>query len=109
MALKRSIWQQRLSLSSQKIGIIVAMKQIIQNVRTGQVEQREVPLPACGAGEVLVATRASLISAGTEKMVMEFAGKSLLGKAQERPDLLQKVVQKVQRDGVIYALSAAIG
>jgi 2-desacetyl-2-hydroxyethyl bacteriochlorophyllide A dehydrogenase len=109
MALKRSIWQQRLSLSSQKIGIIVAMKQIIQNVRTGQVEQREVPLPACGAGEVLVATRASLISAGTEKMVMEFAGKSLLGKAQERPDLLQKVVQKVQRDGVIDALSAAFG
>lgn len=85
------------------------MKQIIQNVRTGATEQREVPTPACGAGEVLVATRASLISAGTEKMVMEFAGKSLLGKAQERPDLVQKVVQKIQRDGVVDALSAAFG
>lgn len=75
-------------------------KQIIQNLKTGNLEHMEVPTPACGAGEVLVATRASLISAGTERMVMDFAGKSMLGKAKERPDLVKKVLAKMNRDGI---------
>lgn len=85
------------------------MKQVVQNVRSGQVELKEVPIPAYGSGEVLVQLEASLISAGTEKMVMDFAGKSLLGKAQERPDLVRKVLQKVQRDGAAAALQSAFG
>lgn len=85
------------------------MKQVVQNVRSGQVELKQVPVPSCGAGEVLVRVQASLISAGTEKMVMEFAGKSLIGKAKERPDLVKKVLQKVQRDGAVAALQSAFG
>ncbi len=85
------------------------MQQVIQNVRSGKVQLKEVPIPSCGAGEVLVRVQASLISAGTEKMVMDFAGKSLLGKAQERPDLVKKVLQKVQRDGASAALQSAFG
>ncbi|MCA3243971.1 MAG: Gfo/Idh/MocA family oxidoreductase [Alphaproteobacteria bacterium] len=85
------------------------MKQVVQNVRSGQVQLKEVPIPACGSGEVLVRVEASLISAGTEKMVMDFAGKSLLGKAKERPDLVKKVLQKVQRDGAAAALQSAFG
>jgi predicted dehydrogenase len=80
------------------------MQQIVQNLRSGKVEQISVPMPACGAGEVLVATQASLISAGTEKMLMEFAGKSLIGKAQERPDLVRKVRAKIARDGLLDTL-----
>jgi predicted dehydrogenase/threonine dehydrogenase-like Zn-dependent dehydrogenase len=80
------------------------MPQLIQNLKSGKVELKEVPTPGCGASEVLVATQASLISAGTERMVMDFAGKSLVGKAKERPDLVKKVVAKMQRDGVASTL-----
>lgn len=51
------------------------------------------------AGGILVRTQASLISAGTERMMMKLARKSLLGKAKERPDLVRKVLAKLQRDG----------
>jgi len=82
------------------------MKQIVQNLKNGKVELRDVPVPAVGTMEVLVRTRASLISAGTERMVMEFAGKSLAGKAKERPDLVRKAVNKMKRDGVVDTLSS---
>lgn len=82
------------------------MRQVVQNLKSGKVELKEVPVPACGRNEVLVATRASLISAGTERMVMDFAGKSLAGKAKERPDLVRKVLAKMQRDGVADTLSS---
>jgi predicted dehydrogenase/threonine dehydrogenase-like Zn-dependent dehydrogenase len=82
------------------------MKQVTQNLRTGKVELQTVPAPAVGRGEVLVHTRASLISAGTERMMMDFAGKSLAGKAKERPDLVRKVMHKMQRDGVVDTLSS---
>lgn len=77
------------------------MRQIVQNMRTGEMSVQDVPPPQLGRGEVLVATKASLISAGTEKMLIDFANKSMLSKAQERPDLVKKVVDKMQRDGVV--------
>lgn len=82
------------------------MKQVVQNLRSGKVELRDVPQPSVGHLEVLVRTRASLISAGTERMMMEFAGKSLVGKAKDRPDLVSKVLNKMQRDGVVDTLSS---
>ncbi|MBI1309558.1 MAG: zinc-binding dehydrogenase [Proteobacteria bacterium] len=82
------------------------MRQVVQNLKSGKVELRDVPAPGCGRGEVLVATRASLISAGTERMMMDFAGKSLAGKAKERPDLVRKVVAKMRRDGVADTLKS---
>jgi predicted dehydrogenase/threonine dehydrogenase-like Zn-dependent dehydrogenase len=82
------------------------MKQVLQSVKNGQMTLTEVPAPQVGKGEVLVATKASLISAGTEKMLIDFAKKSLLSKAQERPDLVQKVVDKMQRDGIGATLSS---
>lgn len=77
------------------------MKQVLQNVRKNQPVVKDVPPPQCGAGEVLVETEASLISAGTEKMLIDFAGKSFVGKAKERPDLAKKVLTKLQRDGLV--------
>ncbi len=76
------------------------MKQVIQNMRSGELSVADVPAPQCGAGEIQVALEASLISAGTERMLIDFANKSLLGKAQERPDLVRKVMDKMQRDGL---------
>lgn len=61
----------------------------------------EVPMPTPRSGMALVKTVASLVSAGTERMVVEFAGKSLLGKARSRPDLVKQVLDKARREGLI--------
>lgn len=76
------------------------MKQVLQHVRSGKLELAEVPEPAPRSSGVVVRNAASLISAGTEKMIIDFAGKSLLGKARERPDLVRQVVDKVRKDGL---------
>ncbi|HEX9463208.1 MAG TPA: bi-domain-containing oxidoreductase, partial [Alphaproteobacteria bacterium] len=82
------------------------MKQIIQNARSGKLSQVDVPAPAVRPGHLLVQTTASLISAGTERMIVEFARKTLVGKAAARPDLVQKVVDKARRDGLAAAFRA---
>ncbi len=76
------------------------MKQVIQSRRNGNLTLRDVPAPQVKPGQVLVRTRASLISAGTERMVMEFAQKNLVGKAKARPELVKKVFEKARRDGI---------
>ncbi|MBT6096406.1 MAG: Gfo/Idh/MocA family oxidoreductase [Rhodospirillaceae bacterium] len=76
------------------------MKQVIQSRKSGKLALKEVPAPRVKAGHLLVETRASLISAGTERMVIDFAKKSLAGKAKARPDLVKKVVEKAKRDGL---------
>lgn len=76
------------------------MKQVEQNYRSGELRVAEVPAPRAGAGQILVATRVSLISSGTEKQLMDLAKASLAGKAMARPDLVRRVVRNVQRDGL---------
>ena len=72
------------------------MKQVIQSARSGRLAVKDVPAPNPATGQILVRTRASVISAGTERMVVEFAKKSLAGKAQARPDLVKKVLAKAK-------------
>src|SRR5438874_1698434 len=84
------------------------MKQIVQSARSGELSLAEVPEPRIRPGHLLVATRASLISAGTERMVVDFARKSLAGKARARPDLVRKVLDKARRDGVIVTFKAVL-
>ena len=84
------------------------MKQIFQSARSGKLELAEVPDPQVRPGHFLVATRASLISAGTERMVVDFARKSLAGKARERPDLVKKVLEKARRDGIAATFRAVM-
>ncbi len=76
------------------------MKQIGQNYRSGELCVAEVPAPRAGSGQLLVATRVSLISSGTEKQLMDLAKASLAGKARARPDLVRRVVREVQRNGL---------
>jgi predicted dehydrogenase len=83
------------------------MKQLLQNMRSGATTVEEVPVPAPRPGMALVRTAASLVSAGTERMVVEFAGKSLLGKARSRPDLVRQVLDKARREGILPTLEAA--
>ncbi|MBN1268943.1 MAG: bi-domain-containing oxidoreductase [Kiritimatiellae bacterium] len=75
------------------------MKQIIQSYRDGEVWLAEVPAPALKPNGVLVQTAASVVSAGTEKMIVEMARKSLVAKAAARPDLVKKVIARVRTEG----------
>src|SRR4051794_12416711 len=82
------------------------MKQILQNVRNGAIEVRDVPVPRAIKGCVLVRVAASLLSAGTERASTEFSSKSVIQKAQARPDLVRDVLNKVRRQGILSAVSA---
>jgi predicted dehydrogenase/threonine dehydrogenase-like Zn-dependent dehydrogenase len=83
------------------------MKQLLQNMKNGKTTIEEVPAPKPHIGQALVRVSASLVSAGTERMVVEFAGKSLVGKARSRPDLVRQVVEKMKREGVLPTVQAA--
>jgi predicted dehydrogenase/threonine dehydrogenase-like Zn-dependent dehydrogenase len=83
------------------------MKQLLQNLRSGETTVAEVPIPTPRPGEALVRTAASLISAGTERTLVEFAGKNLLGKARSRPDLARQMLDKARREGLFTTLEAA--
>jgi predicted dehydrogenase len=90
------------------MGLKSHMKQVIQSRKSGKLALKEVPAPRVKAGHLLVETRASLISAGTERMVIDFAKKSLAGKARARPDLVKKVVDKAKRDGLKATFEAVM-
>jgi predicted dehydrogenase/threonine dehydrogenase-like Zn-dependent dehydrogenase len=83
------------------------MKQLLQNMKTGKTSIEEIPVPAPRPGQALVRVAASLVSAGTERMLVEFAEKSLVGKARSRPDLVRQVLDKMRREGVLVTLGAA--
>jgi predicted dehydrogenase/threonine dehydrogenase-like Zn-dependent dehydrogenase len=72
---------------------------VIQNPRSGRIELVEVPDPAVGRGQILVANRFSVLSPGTERAALEFARKSLLEKARSRPDLVRQVMRKLRTEG----------
>src|SRR3984893_1426328 len=80
------------------------MKQVLQDARSGEITVAEVPAPQLLPGCVLVRIAASVVSAGTERASLEFAGKNLLQKAQARPDLVRDVISKIQRDGILSAI-----
>lgn len=80
------------------------MKQVLQHLKTGQTEVAEVPAPLVRPGHVLIASRASLISAGTERMLVEFSQGSLLAKARAQPDKVRQVLDKVRTDGLLPTL-----
>jgi predicted dehydrogenase len=77
------------------------VKQVEQNYRSGALRLIDAPAPGAGRGRNLVATRVSLISAGTEKQIIDLAKSSLAGKAMARPDLVRKTLQKVKQEGLL--------
>ena len=83
------------------------MQQVTQNIRNGKLAVVEVPDPVVRPGQLLIANSASVISAGTEKMVMDLAKKSLLGKARERPDHVRRVLEKLRNEGFFKTLRQA--
>lgn len=83
------------------------MKQVFSDVKTGDILVMEVPKPSCKNEGILVETMYSLVSAGTERSLIDFGKKNLILKAKERPDQVKKVIDKMKTDGVITAVKAA--
>ncbi|MDE2237800.1 MAG: zinc-binding alcohol dehydrogenase, partial [Elusimicrobia bacterium] len=82
------------------------MLQVFQHLKSGATEVVEVPAPGCRPGHVLIATSKSLISAGTERMLVEFSQASLLSKARSHPDRVKQVLDKIRTDGLLPTLEA---
>ncbi|MEZ8326198.1 bi-domain-containing oxidoreductase [Vibrio splendidus] len=82
------------------------MKQILQDMAKGGSNLVEAPAPKVTRGNMLIDTSISLISAGTERMLVDFGKASLLDKARKQPDKVKMVLEKVQTDGLMTTIEA---
>ncbi len=82
------------------------MKQIIQDLKTGKTILEEVPAPLVKTGAVLIKTQRSLVSLGTERMLVEFGKSNLVSKARQQPDKVKMVLDKIKTDGLMPTLEA---
>ena len=82
------------------------MKQILQNLGNGETILADVPCPRRGSGSVLAQTTRTLVSLGTEKMLIDFGKGSLIAKAKSQPDKVKQVIQKIKTDGLWTTLDA---
>src|SRR5438552_12525049 len=82
------------------------MKQVLQNLRNGATELTEVPSPLAKRGQLLIHTRRTLISAGTERMLVDFGKASLVEKAWQQPDKVRLVLDKISTDGLLPTVEA---
>lgn len=82
------------------------MKQIIQDLKSGATILEEVPVPQVKAGYVLIQTTRSLVSLGTERMLVEFGKANLVDKARQQPDRVKQVLDKIKTDGLQPTLEA---
>ncbi|MEZ0539269.1 bi-domain-containing oxidoreductase [Fibrella arboris] len=82
------------------------MYQLIQNLKSGETVLETVPAPQVRAGQVLIRTRRTLVSLGTERMLVDFGKANLLSKARQQPDKVKQVIEKIQSDGLLPTLEA---
>lgn len=77
------------------------MKQILQSFKTGITELAELPSPKVRTGQILIKTTRSLVSLGTERMLVEFGKSSLIQKARQQPDKVKMVLDKIKTEGLM--------
>jgi predicted dehydrogenase/threonine dehydrogenase-like Zn-dependent dehydrogenase len=82
------------------------VKQILQNLKTGATEVAEIPAPSPRAGDVLIRTTRTLVSVGTERMLVEFGKAGWVSKARQQPEKVKMVVEKMRTDGVMPTVEA---
>src|SRR5690625_2596994 len=82
------------------------MRQLLQNLRSGSTYLEEVPIPRIGKGKVLIQPHCSLVSLGTERMLVEFGKSNLIAKARQQPEKVKMVLGKMKTDGVLPTLEA---
>lgn len=81
------------------------MFQLFQNLKTGTTELVQCPYPQCKSGSLLIKTNASLISLGTEKMLVEFSKSGLLDKARQQPERVRQTLDKIKTDGLLSTIN----
>ncbi|TRU02497.1 MAG: dehydrogenase [Microcystis aeruginosa Ma_AC_P_19900807_S300] len=82
------------------------MKQIIQDIKNGNTLLEEIPVPLVKKGHVLIKTHRSLVSLGTEKMLVEFGKSNLIAKARQQPEKVKQVLDKIKTEGLLPTLQA---
>lgn len=82
------------------------MRQVVQQLDSGLTRLVEAPTPKANHGSVLIQTNVSLISAGTERMLVGFGKASMIEKARQQPDKVRDVLTKMRTDGVASTLEA---
>ena len=80
------------------------MKQIIQDIKSGDTLIEKIPIPQIKNGCVLIRTHNSLVSLGTEKMLVDFGKASYIQKAKQQPEKVKQVLNKIKTDGLIPTL-----
>ena len=81
------------------------MKQIIQDLKSGETILEEIPTPLVKSGQVLIQTTRTLVSIGTERMLVEFGKSNLFQKARQQPDKVKEVINKIKTDGLRPTIS----
>jgi predicted dehydrogenase/threonine dehydrogenase-like Zn-dependent dehydrogenase len=82
------------------------LKQVLQSLKTGTVSLADVPCPLPGRGQLLIRTARTLVSSGTERMLVDFGKAGWIDKARQQPDKVRMVLQKVRTDGLLPTLHA---
>ena len=82
------------------------MKQLLQNLKTGATEVADIPVPRVTRGSLLIQTSQTLVSAGTERMLVEFGKAGWIEKARQQPDKVRMVSDKIKTDGFQPTLEA---
>ena len=84
------------------------MRQLLQSLSDGKTYLSELPIPNISPGEIIIQTSCSLISPGTEKMLVEFGKANLISKAKQQPDKLKDVFDKAKTDGPISTFESGM-
>ena len=82
------------------------MKQILQSLKTGVTEVVEIPAPGVSRGQLLIATSRTLVSAGTERMLVDFGKAGWIAKARQQPEKVKQVLDKILTDGLVPTVDA---
>ena len=86
--------------------LLIPMKQILQSLSNGSTDLADLPSPAVLPGHLLIKTNCSLVSAGTERMLVDFGKANLIDKARQQPDKVQQVFHKVGSDGLLATIDS---
>ncbi len=84
------------------------MKQILQSLKTGAVSLADIPCPAPGRGQLLIRTTRTLVSSGTERMLVDFGKAGWIDKARQQPDKVRMVLEKIRTDGLMPTIEAVL-
>ena len=84
------------------------MKQIIQSLKSGSTKIAEIPVPNVSNRSLLIKSSKTLISAGTERMLVEFGKAGLVKKAMQQPDKVKQVINKISTDGIVPTIESVL-